>query len=74
MWAYFAVFLLASGWVTTQRSPSLAESMLHLIMVDGAGNVMHEPRDERTLYKVRTYTCNAPQKLDQRTHQLLGQI
>lgn len=36
-----------------QRKPSLLESLIHLVMVDGSNNVMKEPKDERYIDKVR---------------------
>lgn len=36
-----------------QLPPTVADSLIHLIMVDGTNNVRREPRDERVIYKVK---------------------
>lgn len=48
-----AVLVFAAAQVQKPSdAPSLVESMLHLLMVDGARNVNLEPSDQRVLYKV----------------------
>jgi len=54
---FMGVLVLTDSQSTTGLPPSLAESLLHLVMVDGTRNVNQEPPDQRIWYKVCMYLC-----------------